>query len=65
MKNRGIEWVNHNSILTWSYPNSSPSSNLVRNELRLTNIMTGYVQQLRQDRGDEAPVEIVRVSPLR
>ncbi|XP_034244567.1 WD repeat-containing protein 11-like [Thrips palmi] len=62
---RGIEWVNHNSILTWSYPNSSPSSNLVRNELRLTNILTGYVQQVRQDRGDEAPVEIVRVSPLR
>lgn len=38
---------------------------MVRNELRLTNIMTGFVQQLRQDRGDEAPVEIVRVSPLR
>lgn len=62
---RGIEWVNQHSILTWSYPNSSPSSNLVRNELRLTNIMTGYIQQVRQDRGDEAAVEIVRVSPLR
>lgn len=62
---RGIEWINQYSILTWSYPNASPNSNLVRNELRLTNIMTGYVQQVRQDRGDEAAVEIVRVSPHR
>lgn len=62
---RGIEWVNSYSILTWSYPNSSPNSSLVRNELRLTNILTGYVQPVRNDRGDESPVEIVRVSPYR
>lgn len=62
---RGIEWTNLSSFLSYAYPNLTGSGNFVRNELMLTNILTGNSITLRNDKGDEPPIDIVRVSPLK
>ncbi|PSN34557.1 WD repeat-containing protein 11 [Blattella germanica] len=62
---RGIEWTNLTSFLSYAYPNVSSSQGQVRNELFLTDTMTGNSIPLRTDKGDELPIDMVRVSPLK
>lgn len=61
---RGIEWTGLKSFLSYSYPNAAKHST-VRNELQLTDFFTGESTPLRTDKGEESPIEIVRVSPLK
>ncbi|XP_022080580.1 WD repeat-containing protein 11-like isoform X4 [Acanthaster planci] len=61
---RGIEWVSLTSFLSYSYPNP-PSNGLVRNELLLLDLLTGRTIPLRGHKGDEAPIEAVKVSHLK
>ena len=62
---RGIEWTNLTSFLSFAYLNVSTSQGQVRNELFLTDTLTGNSLPLRTDKGDEAPIDMVRVSPLK
>ncbi|XP_067012842.2 WD repeat-containing protein 11 [Anabrus simplex] len=62
---RGIEWTNLTSFLSFAYPNISSSTGLVRNEFLLTDTLTGHSIPLRADKGDEQPIDLVRVSPLK
>lgn len=63
---RGIEWTNLTSFLTYAYTTPTASSNTVRNELLLTDTLTGNSISLRNDKGStETPIEIVKVSPLK
>ena len=50
-----------------SYAQSAPAAigGWVRNELILTNVQTGRVVVVRTDRGEESPIELLRVSPLK
>ncbi|RZF44986.1 hypothetical protein LSTR_LSTR001947 [Laodelphax striatellus] len=59
---RGIEWISLSSFI--SYAHSSTNSQ-VRNEMFITDVNTGYTNQIRKDHGEENPIEIVRVSPLK
>jgi hypothetical protein len=61
----GIEWVQMDEFL--SYAQSSPAAigGWVRNEIILTNVQTGRVVSVRADRGEESPLELLRVSPLK
>ncbi|XP_070541595.1 WD repeat-containing protein 11-like isoform X2 [Ptychodera flava] len=61
---RGIEWVSLNSFLSYGYTNPN-SSGLVRNELILTDMETGSTTSLRNDKNEESPIEILRVSQLK
>ncbi|KAJ4431502.1 hypothetical protein ANN_20100 [Periplaneta americana] len=62
---RGIEWTNLTSFLSFAFPNVSSSQGQVRNELFLTDTLTGNSVPLRTDKGDEPPIDMVRVSPLK
>lgn len=62
---RGIEWAGLKTFLSYAYPNCSGTSTNVRNEICLTDVLTGESVALRTDRGEEAPIEILRVSPLK
>ena len=62
---RGIEWTNLTSFLSFAYPNVSSTQGQVRNELFLTDTLTGNSLPLRPDKGDEPPIDMVRVSPLK
>ncbi|KAJ9582833.1 hypothetical protein L9F63_022829, partial [Diploptera punctata] len=62
---RGIEWTNLTSFLSFAYPNVNTSQAQVRNELFLTDTLTGNSIALRTDKGDEPPIDMVRVSPLK
>jgi len=62
---RGIEWTNLTSFLSFAYPNVSSTQGQVRNELFLTDTLTGNSLPLRTDKGDEPPIDMVRVSPLK
>ena len=51
-----------------SYAQTTPvtaAGTWVRNELVLVNVHTGRTVTVRADRGEESPIEIVRVSPLK
>ncbi|XP_071485424.1 WD repeat-containing protein 11-like [Diadema antillarum] len=61
---RHIEWVSLTSFLSVSYPNPS-SSGTVRNELLLLDMQTGRTTVLRENKGDEPPIEALRVSHLK
>ncbi|XP_033632855.1 WD repeat-containing protein 11-like isoform X3 [Asterias rubens] len=61
---RGIEWVSLTSFLSYSYHNP-PSNGLVRNELLLLDLVNGRTTLLRGHKGDEAPIEAVKVSHLK
>jgi hypothetical protein len=43
----------------------SSTQGQVRNELFLTDTLTGNSLPLRTDKGDEPPIDMVRVSPLK
>ncbi|XP_071948596.1 WD repeat-containing protein 11-like [Antedon mediterranea] len=61
---RGIEWINLNSFFSFSHPN--PNNNgLVRNELLLLDLQTGRTTPLRKEKGEESPIEAVKVSHLK
>ncbi|XP_041477434.1 WD repeat-containing protein 11-like [Lytechinus variegatus] len=61
---RCIEWVSLTSFLSVSYPN--PSSNgMVRNELLLLDMQTGRTIPMREHKGDEPPIEALKVSHLK
>lgn len=61
---KGIEWTLLEEFLSYG---QSPVANggLVRNELIHTNVATGKTVAVRADRGEESPIEMVRVSPLK
>lgn len=60
---RGVEWVNHNLLLSYGHP-SANSSGLVRNELAVLFMDTGKIVQLKKnDNGYHNPIVAVRVSP--
>lgn len=59
---RGIEWTGLTSILSYAY---SGQAGRVRNELILTEVLSGQSMPIRNDRPDENPIDIVRASPLR
>ncbi|XP_077868471.1 WD repeat-containing protein 11 [Saccoglossus kowalevskii] len=62
---RGIEWVNLNSFLSYSFANPG-NSGLVRNELILTDMLTGRTTLFRGEKSnDESPVEMLKVSHLK
>ena len=50
-----------------SYGQSTPNAigGWLRNELILTNVRTGRTTLVRPDRGEEPPIELIRVSPLK
>ncbi|XP_072042557.1 WD repeat-containing protein 11-like isoform X2 [Amphiura filiformis] len=58
---RGIEWVSLCSFLSFSYANP-PSSGVTRNELLLLDLQNGKTTQLRAHKGEEAPIEALKVS---
>lgn len=53
------------TFLSYAYPNTTNTSTHVKNELYLTDILTGESLPLRTDKGEEPPIEILRVSPLK
>ncbi|XP_019864425.1 PREDICTED: WD repeat-containing protein 11-like isoform X2 [Amphimedon queenslandica] len=59
---RGIEWLNHNTLITFAYP--PPNSNgLVRNELAAVSLDTGHVNQLKKGENNYVqPITGVRIS---
>lgn len=61
---RGIEWTGLKTFLSYAFPNSNSSTH-VRNEICLTDVLTGESIPLRTDKGDEPPIDILRVSPLK
>ncbi|OQR67106.1 WD repeat-containing protein 11-like [Tropilaelaps mercedesae] len=62
---RGIEWTGLTSFLSFANATlqvtSSQNSNM-KNELCLTEVTSGRVRQIRTDRADEKPIELVAVS---
>ena len=61
---RCIEWVSLSSFLSVSYPNPS-SSGTVRNELLLLDMQTGRTTAMREHKGDETPIEALKVSHMK
>ncbi|KAL1460934.1 hypothetical protein WDU94_012870 [Cyamophila willieti] len=63
----GIEWVNGNSFLSYSYSllSTNTSSTLARNDLVLTDTHVGHSVSIRKSTGDEPYIDILKVSPLR
>ncbi|UYV81446.1 WDR11 [Cordylochernes scorpioides] len=61
----GIEWVGLSAFISFSHPNLSASQGQVRNELAITDIHSGRSRSFRQDRSDESPIQMVRVSQLK
>lgn len=61
----GIEWIQMDEFI--SYAQSAPAAigGFVRNELIVTNAQTGRTVTIRPDRGEESPIELLRVSPLK
>ena len=62
---RGIEWVGLRGFLSYAFPSSLSGSNLVKNELMLTDIDTGRSIQLRTHSDEESPIEMIKVSYLK
>nr|CAD7396669.1 unnamed protein product [Timema poppensis] len=62
---RGVEWTNLTSFLSFAHPNVIGSNAQVRNEVMLTDTMTGHSIALRTDKGEEQPIDMLRVSPLK
>lgn len=60
---RGIEWHGVTNIISWSY--MEVSQHKVKNELVVTNVISGQFQAIRLNAGVESPIEFIRVSPLR
>lgn len=61
---RGIEWLSLNCFLSFSHPNPG-STGLVRNEMLVLDLQTGHATPLRENKGDESPVEALKVSHLK
>ncbi|KAL3183206.1 hypothetical protein MRX96_006965 [Rhipicephalus microplus] len=62
---RGIEWVSLTSFLSFAYANLVTVGSKVRNEIVLTSITSGRVQQVRADTNEESPVTCIKVSHLK
>ncbi|XP_049521072.1 WD repeat-containing protein 11 isoform X1 [Dermacentor silvarum] len=62
---RGIEWVSLTSFLSFAYANLITVGSKVRNEIVLTSIQSGRVQQVRADANEESPVTCIKVSHLK
>ena len=60
---RGIEWCGVSYILSWSQ--IDVGGNKVKNELFVTDVMSGHFQPIRMNVCPESPIELIRVSPLR
>ncbi|CAH1783668.1 unnamed protein product [Owenia fusiformis] len=61
---RGIEWVSLHGFLTYAFPNPG-SSGTTKNELIMLDTLTGKTTHFRQNRDEESPIEMVRVSHLK
>ncbi|XP_064605109.1 WD repeat-containing protein 11-like [Liolophura sinensis] len=61
---RGIEWVNLNSFLSFSFPNPG-TNNLVKNEVMLVDVVSGKMTPVRKYKGEESPIEFIKVSCLK
>ncbi|XP_013381759.1 WD repeat-containing protein 11 isoform X1 [Lingula anatina] len=61
---KGIDWVSLTAFLSFAHSGISSSSQ-VKNELVLVNVQSGTVTQVRQNREEESPIELIAVSPLR
>uniref|UniRef100_A0A131Z532 WD repeat-containing protein 11 n=1 Tax=Rhipicephalus appendiculatus TaxID=34631 RepID=A0A131Z532_RHIAP len=62
---RGIEWVSLTSFLSFAYANLITVGSKVRNEIVLTSIQSGRVQQVRADANEESPITCIKVSHLK
>ncbi|PIK52366.1 hypothetical protein BSL78_10734 [Apostichopus japonicus] len=61
---RGIEWLSLSCFLSFSHPNPG-SSGLVRNEVLVLDLQTGQATHLRENKGEEPPIEAAKVSHLK
>lgn len=52
-------------FLSFGQSASNGAGGWLRNELLLTNVQTGRSTVVRADRGEEPPIELIRVSPLK
>ncbi|XP_078312164.1 WD repeat-containing protein 11-like [Crassostrea virginica] len=62
---KGIEWVNQKTLLSWTCSKSGSSGSLGRNEVLLTTISSGIVENFRQRHKIESLITDMKVSPLR
>ncbi|CAG5129448.1 unnamed protein product [Candidula unifasciata] len=58
---RGIEWSGLKSFVSYAYSNPGPS-NLVKNEIYVLDIITGKQEQLRTNKENESPIEMLIIS---
>ena len=61
----GIEWTQTDEFLSYAQTAPAAIGGWVRNEVMLTNVSTGKTTTIRADRGEESPIELLRVSPLK
>ncbi|GFO31567.1 WD repeat-containing protein 11 [Plakobranchus ocellatus] len=61
---RGIEWSGLKTFLSYSHPNPGPT-NLVKNELFSLDLTSGKQEQLRLNRDNESPIEMLTISHLK
>ncbi|XP_053406773.1 WD repeat-containing protein 11-like [Mercenaria mercenaria] len=61
---RGIEWASLKSFMSYSFPKPG-TSNLVKNEILLVDIVSGKATPVRTHRDQESPIEMLRVSHLK
>lgn len=64
LPSRGIEWLSLSCFLSFSHPNPG-SSGLVRNEVLVLDLQTGQATHLRENKGEEPPIEAAKVSHLK
>ncbi|GFR86903.1 WD repeat-containing protein 11 [Elysia marginata] len=61
---RGIEWSGLKTFLSYSHPNPGPT-NLVKNEIFSLDLTSGKQEQLRLNRDNESPIEMLVISHLK
>uniref|UniRef100_A0A7E4VV83 WD_REPEATS_REGION domain-containing protein n=1 Tax=Panagrellus redivivus TaxID=6233 RepID=A0A7E4VV83_PANRE len=59
-----LEWVGPDMIISAAYSSSVSAHGSVRNDIFLTNVLTGARKRFRPE-GDESPVQLLRVSYYR
>lgn len=60
---RGIEWCGSLNLISWAQVECG--GNRVKNELFITNLITGQSRLFRSSATSESAIEFVRVSPMR
>lgn len=62
---RGIEWVSLTAFLSFACASLAAVGSKVRNEIVLTSVQSGRVQQVRADAKEESPITCIKVSYLK